>query len=110
RLNVNGKQVQLGDEGSKLFLSGVLTPNETHAFDLQGPDLDATFQEATLDFQLFDVPVEQNAAGEVQDKQPFKWTFKAKLTPKDLKVEKKTETVSLAAGEASAMGCPVGSA
>jgi len=106
KLNVNGRQVQLGAAGKNEFLEGTLTPNDSGHYTVFGPDIDPTFQSATLDFQLFDIPIEIDKAGNTTEKANLAWTFKATLEPKSVQSEKKTEHLVLDAGAADKLGCP----
>lgn len=105
KLNVNGKQVQLSAEGTKAFLDGILTPNDAQTYTVFGPDIDPTFQAATLDFQLFDIPIDIDKAGNVTEKTNFAWTYKATLEAKTVQTQKKTEQLALDVGQAQSNGC-----
>jgi len=74
-----------------------------------GPDIDPTFQSATLDFQLFDIPIEIDKAGNTTEKANLAWTFKASLESKSVKSEKKTEHVALDKSAAEKLDCPIAS-
>jgi hypothetical protein len=107
RLNINSRQVPLSQDGIAQMNDATLAPNDTVTFSLVGPEWDQTQKTATIDFQIFDVVVESDAAGNAKTKEHFKWTYQAKVEEKVVKSEKKTEQSRLKPPDAAAHGCPV---
>jgi len=110
RLNINSRQVNMGTDALVAVHESVLVPQDVATFTLMGPEWDPTSDSATINFSLYEVPVETDAAGNVKDSQHFDWTYKAVVEKKTVEVEKKTEQLKLASAEARQMGCPVGAA
>src|SRR5690606_24033037 len=107
RLNIDSLQVSIAQEGLSQMGNSVLVPNDTVTFSLVGPKWDESKEKAVIDFQIFDVVVESDAAGNPTAKEHFKWTYQAKVENKTVEIKKTKEQKKLSSSDASALGCPV---
>jgi hypothetical protein len=105
KLNINSEDVVLSEFDTKKFHDAVLLPNESHSFQLAGPDWGHNPDEAIITFTLAGMPTEIDKAGNVAKKEIFSWTFKAALEKKSATTKKLVETQMLSPTEAVAMNC-----
>lgn len=108
KLNVNSSEVELSDVDMEKFHKTVLMPGEEKNFTVGGPDWSHNSEAANLDFGLFDLPLNIDKAGNVAERGKFMWTYQARIVSNTTQTKKTVETMSLAPGEARAVGCPVG--
>ncbi|MEY4545865.1 MAG: hypothetical protein RL685_2060 [Pseudomonadota bacterium] len=55
------------------FGNGVLRPNDTKDFSIQGPAWDSLPRKATIGLSMFDLPTAFDEAGNVTKKENFDW-------------------------------------
>lgn len=106
KLNVNDKEVLLGDAGLGELHATKLFPNDSKTLQLVGPAWDPHSEKAKIVFQMADIPVETDPAGKVIDARMFTWNYQAVVERRVVDVEKKTEQQQLKAAEARSLGCP----
>ena len=100
KLNVNGKEIALNQEGYKAFLTGILTPSEEKEFTVVGPEWASLPESATINFALFGMPVSIDQAGNVAKRGNFDWTFKYTVAEETHEDSVKVYSDDLTAGEA----------
>jgi hypothetical protein len=106
KLNINDKEVVLGDQGLGELHSTKLFPNDSKTLHLVGPAWDEHSEKAKIVFQMADIPVETDPAGKVIDAKLFTWSYQAVVEKRTVDVEKKTEQQQLKPAEARSLGCP----
>jgi len=106
-VNVNGQEVEVSQLDVGKIKSGVLLDGKETEFSVSVPSWQHD-ADATVDFNLQNVPIEIDKAGNPSERGKFHWTFVAKMETKQTQSKKTVENLMLDAAEAASMSCHPG--
>jgi hypothetical protein len=101
KLTVNGREVEMAAETYRMFTTGILIPGEQKEFTIRVGEWRRLPREATVEFDIIDIPTRTDDAGIATKTDRFGWTFGYKVESREADSEVSVREVRMTRREAA---------